>query len=589
MSAETVVTQGKVEVNGHRGNKFPLSLFVPRGQAYPDLDGRVPAAISQEIGRVNSLGTLMPGDFPLGKLSVPELKHFGRINDGLPADAIRFSTLFDFGGANGILEMLGKPFGSSNGDKSDEITLGDKSKVSVFDNMRTVTLTKPLENGAEMLLLSNAAVREVAGEDGMRGFDIICPPTLRKSGTGKDTTKQQLDSFTVIHVNANGAKIDKIDFQRDHNYWGQTKESLENILIALELGATEKPVAVRQQLSRNVGEGHRLVTDETELDSRDWMDVGDLVDELDEGLLPGINAAFGMMLGDAREKGAKIDADKAIVKGLEESCTMPTVAGKVEIAQFTSPESTAKDKAPLIVLPGYNMKIKDLRFLIRAALAGGRDVIALGFREQGKRRNGNPYRNDHSTEAYNREANALLQVMEENEITSVDLIAPSHSAVVAAIAADAADKRQDLEIRNMILINPGGLYVGDTIGALQARTYEELESRGIIDSGDKARLLSESAQEPDSKLPNIANLLYRHDNEGWEVSVIQAIEDGLFPPREIARGLSIPTVEPQESPDIDLTFVSGDHFNFTTGSPDIFGAIREKIAALDNQVLPVAA
>lgn len=567
-SKEVIIQQGTHQTrtpdrNGHLVSGLDTSTH---------LNGSVPDSIIRAISRHNPLGTLIPGEFPLGELTIAELKHFGRVHDGLAAHAVRFSTLIEYGGSRSVLEMFGKPTYGKKSDEANELTLKDDSQFTIFDNFKTVLLAKPLENGGtELLVLSNAAVKEASEKDGTKAFDIICPPLSPKPGIGENPNRRKIESVTIVHINSKGSTIRKIDMQRL-----PANQDEENMHIALALGFTDKIDAVSDPVYDKRQDALGRYEPPLILDREDLVEA---VDEITADVDGDTKEVFREIFDDASKNAKRKAFERAL---LETRMTIPTGAGRVEFARFHSDDLSANDRTPIIVLPSYTTHIKQMRHVIQSALDKGRNVVALSYPDQRKRDDltRNPYRNNHLPETYADEANALLQVMAKTGTKSADVIAPSHSAIIATRAASALDLGDGPKIDNLILINPGGLYENDTISELEKRTYDALVSRGTLSTANKGAFLKQSEAERDAHLPSISALLPILDASGHGITIIQAENDNIFPLEKLREGLKSSLDMPHGDSNIIVKIVRGDHFNFLEENPPIQKAIEDTLEKL---------
>jgi len=234
--------------------------------------------------------------------------------------------------------------------------------------------------------------------------------------------------------------------------------------------------------------------------------------------------------------------------------------GGTVIKFATAMPELVSNPRPVVVLPAYTKSIRDMMPLTQTVFDLGRPTIGLHFVDQGTRRNGNPYRVDHYPETYDREAADAVALLTELRYGIVDVVAPSHAAVIApkmAIQTHNADSGP--KINNMLLINPGGLILGDTVSALQNRTYEMMVGNGLITQPVADRLLSESVTQEDAVLPYTGELLRGLAFAGHGIAVLVAENDPIFPAEQVKSNLIFPGAA--DTHDFIGT-VPGGHFNF---------------------------
>lgn len=249
---------GKVKVSEN------LSFF-PQRTPIAELNGSVPPAIASEIVRKNSSGTLIPGDFPLGSLSIPEVKHYGKITDNLPADSVRLDTLFQYGGDTHVREMFATAGGTVRQANTKRVAgvdfKNDRSTLTAVGGIVNVLqVTRRYGKGFAMQTLHNPAILEITQPNGNgkptvleRSFIAISAPTVKES-EGKDVGRE----VTVVAVNQ--GKIDVFSLETaTSNLHGQSEQTL--VAIAEQLGERRVPVLKVEPPQSEKREPHARVRD----------------------------------------------------------------------------------------------------------------------------------------------------------------------------------------------------------------------------------------------------------------------------------------------------------------------------------------
>ena len=231
--------------------------------------------------------------------------------------------------------------------------------------------------------------------------------------------------------------------------------------------------------------------------------------------------------------------------------------GEIKVARV-EPDRRVSSRS-VVLVPAYTQQLPMMEHVATAISQMGRPSIALEYPEQGVIVNGkNPYRTDHYPHAYEKEATGLVELLRSGKET-VDVVAISHGAVIAAMAAEQMDQTPDgPKIGNILLINPGCLISGDTVEELQDRTYGMLAVHGM-----KQEYLDEqwnsSESDPDCRLPYIAETLEKLVLNGHGIAVLLAQDDIVFPPRDI-----ISTLQKLREgiKDNFIRVIPGGHLNF---------------------------
>lgn len=236
--------------HGKQGGELPRSLatFIPRSTPAAELNGTVPPIIAREIFLRNSTGTLIPGEFPLRKLSLPEVKHFGRIKDNLPSTATRLSTLSAYGGVSEVLEMFAAAGGKYKKATTERVAgvdfKKDGSTLTVFGSpIDSIQVMRKKGKGVEVVTLDNPIIMDAQSstENGAseKGFLAISQPTVKIASSGEIASKREV---TVLHISKGQIDMNVLDTARN-----DLSEGEKAILaVAERLGEQRKPILLAE-------------------------------------------------------------------------------------------------------------------------------------------------------------------------------------------------------------------------------------------------------------------------------------------------------------------------------------------------------
>lgn len=253
------------------------------------LNGTVPGKIAEEI-RGNSSGTLIIGEFPLRKLSIPEIKHFGNVGDQLPPDSTRLSTLIKYGGTQEASETLaaaGGKFKPGNGERVPQVHFKDAkgSKLIVFGGgMNTIQVTR--ENGegdSVVAYLDNPIIHDITDPQdktpNARKFELISAPTTIGDSTDR----------IVTVVTIGDGKVDVRSFDADAASLSERDQSaLEK---ARFLKDQHKPALVVQPSPAEAHWGASILRDWSEAPGL-YVNAADIREVIDEIIDPLQQEAF---------------------------------------------------------------------------------------------------------------------------------------------------------------------------------------------------------------------------------------------------------------------------------------------------------
>jgi pimeloyl-ACP methyl ester carboxylesterase len=197
-----------------------------------------------------------------------------------------------------------------------------------------------------------------------------------------------------------------------------------------------------------------------------------------------------------------------------------------------------KTDVPVLLAPGWSEGASVLKDCVRQLYAAGRPVIALDHPRSGgivDSQGGHPI--DEL-----RKALTIREVIQQENVPQVDILAHSEGAINGAIAASLGPE----SVRNMILVSPAGLIGKDTmpglVGRFAKKGWQSFENildkdthaafiRGQIEgvkyvAQNPLRAYQEASAISHSE---IDGLLYKLHSQGIGIVVIHGVDDLGFP------------------------------------------------------------
>lgn len=258
-------------------------------------------------------------------------------------------------------------------------------------------------------------------------------------------------------------------------------------------------------------------------------------------------------------------------------------------AVFVRPDN-AKTDVPVVLAPGWSETEKVLKDCVSVLHDAGRPAIVLDHPRHGGVVD--PQGNYPTEEL--RKALAILEIIQQDDIPQVDIIAHSEGAINGAIAASLEPER----IRNMVLVSPAGLVGKDTIprliGRFALKSWKNAENignrdalgafmRGQIEGAKNvAQNPSRAYQEVRAiSRSEIGGMLHELHNLGIGIVIIHGVDDPGFPMSRL-KGIVKSDFMPGGFVDGFLS-VMGGHNELYIHPEEYTGAAEKMLTALEQK------
>lgn len=212
--------------------------------------------------------------------------------------------------------------------------------------------------------------------------------------------------------------------------------------------------------------------------------------------------------------------------------------GGIIDAVMVTPDNPKTD-VPVVLAPGWSENIKVLKACVEQLHDAGRPVIALDHpRRGGTVKTQADYPIDEL-----RKALTIREIIKQEGIPQIDIVAHSEGAINGAIAASLEPK----SVRHMVLVNPAGLTGKDTIPKLVGRFAKKNWQNFVWNMTDKdarrtvvrgqtegAKYIAQNPRRAYQEVraisqSEIQGMLHDLHDEGIGIAVIHGVDDAGFP------------------------------------------------------------
>jgi pimeloyl-ACP methyl ester carboxylesterase len=238
-------------------------------------------------------------------------------------------------------------------------------------------------------------------------------------------------------------------------------------------------------------------------------------------------------------------------------------------------------ETPVVFIPGMAADWEHMEDSLKILSEEGRHLFALV----------QPKKKMADVDIETQKAFSILSLIENKDLNNTDLVATSEGAINALIGACLDPKK----IRNIVLVNPAGLFGKDGRISLVKRSGEEM-TRSLNEAGDDPEVIQKlkSLRKRSKKLMienpsvflqelralsqvDIQEMLGYLKEQGIKVSIIQGVEDLLFPMRKTQEYAKAGLIEGFYS-------TKGGHYNFLTHPQDFMPLVGKALRTLEEKL-----
>lgn len=257
----------------------------------------------------------------------------------------------------------------------------------------------------------------------------------------------------------------------------------------------------------------------------------------------------------------------------------PRKKGNIEFVE-EYPDKLVSE-TPVVFVPGMAANWEHLEETLKILSDEGRHLFALVH----------PKKKMADVGIETQKAFSVLSLIENKNLDKTDLVATSEGALNALIAACLDPQK----VRNIVLVNPAGLFGKDGRVSLVQRSGKEM-TRSINEAADDPEVIQKlkSLRKRSKKLmienpslflqelralsqADILKMLGYLKEQGVKVSIVQGVDDLLFPMEKTQEYAKAGLIEGFYS-------AKGGHYNFLTHPQKLMPLISEALLALEEKL-----